>query len=185
LNYGAKEYLSLDASSSSQEVLTTAFQQIDEYNPFFIYLYINDSNLALMKQDPKAYYTSLKNFDLNLGDFIKKLREYGYYDRSMLIITSARSTSASNYVPLLLRGPQCKTNTTINSSLILDVVPTLSAFFTISPPLEAKGIPMYGAMLADEQEQVSLMRKWITGYQKDRLDSWNKQYELQNELDKT
>lgn len=184
-NYGEKEYVSLEATASSKNVLETAFEQIDKFNPFFVYVYINDINLALMKQDQKAYYASLKNFDLNLGNFVKKLRDFGYYDRSMLIITSARSSSASNFVPLLMRGPQCKTNTTIKSSLILDVVPTLSAFFNISPPLNAIGIPMYGAMVADEQQQVNLMRKWIAGYQKDRLDSWNKRYELQNELDKT
>jgi len=184
-NYGEKEYFSLEADASSKTVLETAFEQMNKYHPFFVYVYINDIHLALMKQDQKAYYASLQNFDLNLGSFIKKLKDFGYYDRSLLIITSARSSSSSNLVPFLMRGPQCKTNTTIKSSLILDVIPTLSLFFNISPPPGAIGVPMYGAMAADESQQVSLMRKWIADYQKDRLASWNKRYELQNELDKT
>lgn len=180
-----KEYFKLPVNSSSREVFERAFEQLNKDKSFFTYLYINNCVQELLKQDEKAYYEALKTFDNELGNFINKLKKNDLYNNSLIIISSARSSSPSNLVPLLIHGPRCKVNNRIESSMVIDIIPTVCCLIEVEPPFSSRGIPIYAALKVDDEEQLHHQKKWIDELQKDRFKNWNSNYEIMEELDRT
>ena len=108
--YGDKEYKKLAAKAPSQAVFDESFRSFSQTKPFFSYIYLDDCTDALLRLDQDEYYKVIRNFDAQLGSFVKRLKESGVYANSLIIVTSARSTSPSNMVPLVIYGPGCKAN---------------------------------------------------------------------------
>ncbi|HHW60519.1 MAG TPA: hypothetical protein GX404_01275, partial [Syntrophomonadaceae bacterium] len=183
--HGEKEYVKMDSQAKSGEILDVAYKHFNTRHPYFTYIYVNECTQALLKLDQKAYYQSIRNFDIQLGTLLKRLREEGDYDESMIIVTSARSSSSSNMVPLIIRGPQCKKNITIDGALVVDVFATICHAAGLEQPMTVQGIPLYSIMQATDEERYANLQEWNKSLLQDRVHNWNQQYQLQDDLQKT
>lgn len=183
--YGEKEYKQLAARSSSKDIMEEAFKSFSQNKPFFSYFYIDDCTDALLRQDQDAYYHAIRNFDTQLGIFVKRLKDSGLYDKSLIIVTSARSTSPSNLVPLIIYGPGCNVNSGMSGAMIIDVAPTICRLIGLEAPGSSRGIPIYGSLQLSEEEKQNIASTWIKDLQKDRQANWNMNFRLEDELSRT
>ncbi len=183
--YGDKEYKKLDAKAPSQAVFDEAFRSFSQTKPFFAYIYLDDCTDALLRLDQDEYYKVIRNFDAQLGSFVRRLKESGVYANSLIIVTSARSTSPSNMVPLVIYGPGCRANAAASGAMVIDVASTICRLIGIEAPSASRGIPLYNAFSVSEDTKPALTSSWIKDLQKDRQANWNMNYNLRDELDRT
>lgn len=183
--YGDKEYRKLDAKAPSQQVFEEAFKSFSQNKPFFSYIYFDDCTDALLRLDQDEYYKVIRKFDEQLGVFVTRLRDAGVFANSLIIVTSARSTSPSNTVPLIIAGPGCKINTTVSGGMVIDVAPTICKLVGLPAPAASRGIPLYSALAVKEEDKPDLYASWIKDLQKDRQANWSMNYSLEDELNRT
>ncbi|MEA1962295.1 MAG: hypothetical protein U9N81_13690 [Bacillota bacterium] len=185
-SHGDKEYIKMKTGLTSKEILEQVSQTIGKSNPFFTYIYIDDcaNDLLSLKQD--VYYESIKNFDFQLGEFLGHLKHNGLYDNSLIIVTSARSSSPSDMVPLIIHGPGCRSNGgKTQGVMVIDVVPTICDLLHLETPVSARGIPAFGAMSVEEDDKARFFNHWINELLVDRIDNWNMNYQLNDQLQRT
>lgn len=175
-------YVMLDANKSDKEVFSAAYDHFEKNDPFFTYIYLNDCMEKLLTLDEKAYYSSVKNLDQEIGDFVNKLRKKNLYYNSLIIITSPRSSSPSDMVPLIIRGPGCTTNVATSGTMILDVVPTIAKILEIAKPYSTRGIPVYDSIAIPNNEKEYMLNKWIAELKSERVITWNNYFDIQEEL---
>lgn len=180
-----KTYYCCDSADSDDKVFKEALARFNKQKPFLTYIYVNDCRNALLSLDDKAYYESVRTFDLALGTFINSLRKQDNYYNSLIIVTSPRSSSPSNQVPLIMQGPGLKTNTTISNTMITDVVPTVCRLLKVDNPAGNRGITANDALLLSYEEQHPAMLKWAESLKSDRVAAWSKYFELQDTLYQT
>ncbi|MGR6835780.1 alkaline phosphatase family protein [Syntrophomonas erecta] len=180
-----QSYIKLESRASDREVLQTAIESFKKGKPFFTYIYIDDCMQALLSLNEKTFYSSISRFDEQLGNFINFLRSEGLYYESMLVVTSSRSSSPSNAVPLIIHGPGIKMNLPIKNTMLIDLVPTIAYTSGIPTPYNARGIPIYDACKVSTRDQVYTLTKWVKDLQSDRITTWNRYYETQDELYRT
>jgi len=183
--YGDKEYRKLDAKAPSQKVFDEAFRSFSQSKPFFSYIYFDDCTDALLRLDQDEYYKVIRNFDEQLGSFVMRLKDSGVYPNSLIIVTSARSTSPSNMVPLIIAGPGCKVNAVMSGGMIIDVASSICRLIGIEAPAASRGIPLYSSFAVTEEAKPALNSSWIKDLQKDRQANWNMNYALEDELNRT
>lgn len=175
-------YVMLDANKSDKEVFTAAYSHFEKNTPFLTYIYVNDCMENLLTLDEKAYYNSVKKLDQEIGNFVNNLRKKNLYYNSLIIITSPRSSSPSDMVPLIIRGPGCTTNVTTTGTMILDVVPTVAKILRIAKPYSTRGIPVYEAIAIPNNEKEYMLNKWISELKSERVITWNNYFDVQEEL---
>ena len=180
-----KAYFSCDNADSDEKVLEQALAVFNKQKPFLTYIYLNDCRSALLTLDDKAYYETVRSFDLALGTFINSLRKQDNYYNSLIIVTSPRSSSPSNKVPLIMQGPGLKTNTCISNTMITDVVPTICSLLKVENPTGNRGIAAHDALLLSYEEQQNSLNKWTRSLKSDRIAAWGKYFELQDTLYQT
>ena len=180
-----KAYFSCDNADSDEKVLEQALAVFNKQKPFLTYIYLNDCRSALLTLDDKAYYETVRSFDLALGTFINSLRKQDNYYNSLIIVTSPRSSSPSNKVPLIMQGPGLKTNTCISNTMITDVVPTICSLLKVENPTGNRGIAAHDALLLSYEEQQKSLNKWARSLKSDRIAAWGKYFELQDTLYQT
>ncbi|MBP8819267.1 MAG: hypothetical protein KBG91_02400 [Syntrophomonadaceae bacterium] len=180
-----KAYFSCDNADSDEKVLEQALAVFNKQKPFLTYIYLNDCRSALLTLDDKAYYETVRSFDLALGTFINSLRKQDNYYNSLIIVTSPRSSSPSNKVPLIMQGPGLKTNTCISNTMITDVVPTICSLLKVENPTGNRGIAAHDALLLSYEEQQKSLNKWARSLKSDRIAAWSKYFELQDTLYQT
>lgn len=180
-----KAYFSCDNADSDEKVLEQALAVFNKQKPFLTYIYLNDCRSALLTLDDKAYYETVRSFDLALGTFINSLRKQDNYYNSLIIVTSPRSSSPSNKVPLIMQGPGLKTNTCISNTMITDVVPTICSLLKVENPTGNRGIAAHDALLLSYEEQQNSLNKWARSLKSDRISAWSKYFELQDTLYQT
>ncbi len=182
LNYGKDKYVGLKADSSDLEAIAKVMQNIPGGMPFFTFVYVNDSMQGLLSLDENTYYNCLMSFDESLGKLINTLKNNDLYYNSLIIVTSARSTSPSDLVPLVIHGPGCKTGTKTSSTLVLDTAATICRFVGIEAPAASIGVPVYDAMSISEEDKNYVYLKWVADLKKERIAQWNRYYGIQDEL---
>jgi len=183
--HGKETYRKLKPAAQSQEIFTEAYSAFQKNQPFFTYVYIDDCSESLLRQDNQAYQTAIRKFDTALGVFLKKLHDSGTYKDTLIVVTSARSSSPSNQIPIIMAGPGVKINTAISGSMIIDLASTICQLALLNAPANSRGIPMYSAFtVADDQKQ-PMVDDWIKALQKDRLDNWDMNYVMDDELSRT
>lgn len=180
-----KEYMTLGINTGSKELFEKAFTKLSENNAFFTYIYIDDCASALIRVDQQAYYKALTEFDTQFGVFVNKLKDEDLYNNTLFIITSARSSSPSDMVPLLIWGPGCKSNNHINGCMIMDVVPTICKMMGLPKPASSRGLPIYAAISPGDGDSDQLFSQWIKDMQVDRIRTWEMNYRLKDELYRT
>jgi membrane-anchored protein YejM (alkaline phosphatase superfamily) len=184
-NYGQDQYIALPPSSLDQEAFSRLIQNIPEQMPFFSFLYLNDSLEALLALDDNQYYSALMTFDSKLGQLISELKNHNMYQDSLIIITSARSTSPSDYVPMIIRGPGCRSGVKTSSSIVLDTVATICSFMGVDAPASSIGIPIYDAMTVRQEDREYVYAKWTADLKKERILQFTRYYDMQDELYRT
>jgi len=183
--HGQQEYRKLKPSASSQQIFTAAYNSFQKNPAFFNYIYIDDCSDVLLKQDHETYHAAIRKFDTELGLFLKKLHDSGKYKESLIIVTSARSSSPSHQVPLIISGPGVKVNSAISGSMIIDVASTICQLTGLDVPANSRGIPMYAALSITGDKKADLSDTWVKDLQKDRLNNWDMNYQLNDELGRT
>lgn len=181
---GDKEYVQMKAEEPDREVVRKAIEAFLKTRPYFTYIYLNDLAIAMLKGSQQDYYRSLKEFDSSLGHLIRTLKEQGFYDTTAIVVTSARSTSKSDMVPLVIKAPGVKSGYQIEGAMVIDVAPTLCALMGLQGPANASGIRLWGTFAAEEKNELVLAKKGIKELQMDRTKMWKKYYELKNERDR-
>lgn len=179
---GEKEYIMLDADGEDREVIRQAIKSFNENKPFFTYIYLNDCRNALLSLDEKTYYESIKNCDNSLGEFINFLRKQDLYYNSLIIVTSARSSSPSHFVPIIIHGPGCKNGSKITGSMVIDIAPTVCRVVGLDKLYGTRGIPIYEAINIPEDKKLNVLISCISELKKNRAYSWNKYFDTQDEL---
>lgn len=183
--HGNKEYRKIKPAAGSQQILEEAYSSFQKNQPFFNYIYIDDCSDVLLKQDQKAYFAAIRKLDTQLGVFLKKLHDSGKYKDSLIIITSARSSSPSHQVPFIMSGPGVKVNTAISGSMIIDLASTVCHLADLKVPANSRGIPMYAAFKVAADQKETINDAWVKDLQKDRLANWDMNYQLNDELGRT
>ncbi len=183
--HGQESYRKLKPSAGSKEILAEAYSSFQKNKPFFTYIYIDDCSEALLRQDHKAYQTAIRKFDTELGVFLKQLHDSGTYKDALIVVTSARSSSSSNQVPIIIAGPGVKVNSVIGGSMIIDMASTICQLAELDVPANSRGIPMYSAFMVAEGEKEKIHDAWIKALQKDRLANWDMNYLMNDELSRT
>ncbi len=183
--HSQQEYRKLKSSASSQQIFTAAYKSFQKNPAFFNYIYIDDCSDVLLKQDQETYHAAIRKFDTELGLFLKKLHDSGKYKESLIIVTSARSSSPSHQVPLIISGPGVNVNSAISGSMIIDVASTICQLTGLDVPANSRGIPMYAALSIMGDKKADLSDAWVKDLQKDRLNNWDMNYQLNDELGRT
>lgn len=183
--HGQQTYRKLKPSAGSKEIFAEAYSAFKKNQPFFTYVYIDDCSEALLRQDKKAYQTAIRKFDAELGVFLKQLHDGGTYKDALIIVTSARSSSSSDQVPIIMAGPGVKVNTVISGSMIIDLASTICRLTDLDVPANSRGIPMYSAFVVPEEQKQMIADDWIKALQKDRLANWDMNYLMNDELSRT
>jgi hypothetical protein len=184
-NYGDDKYTALKPDSRDHEAVQRVTARIPDGLPFFTLIYLNDSMEALLSMDDTSYYDALMSFDNSLGDMVNHLKNNNMYDDSLIMITSVRSTSPSDLVPLLIHGPGCRSGIRTSSVMALDTCATICSFMGISAPAASLGIPVYDAMTVRDEDKNYVNVKWIADLKKERIAQWGRYYENQDELYRT
>ncbi len=182
LAHGDSSYVKVDANKDDKEVLAEAYKHFEENNTFLTFIYVNDCREKLLTLDEKAYYNSVKNLDQEIGSFVAKLRKNNLYYNSLIVITSPRSSSPSDMVPLIIRGPGCTTNLNITGTMTLDALPTIAKITGLPKPYSARGIPIYEVIDIPADEKGYMMQKWIAELKNERVITWNNYFDIQEEL---
>lgn len=179
-----KTYYKVAGGASDYKVLEQAFKVFKQDSPFLTYIYLNDCRNALLSLDEKAYYETVKNCDEALGMFVNKLRTEDNYYNSLIVVTSARGSSPSNNVPLIIHGPGVKNNASIKNTMVIDVAPTICKLLKIDSPVNSRGITAIDALILTPEED-NIILKWADSLKSDRVSAWNQYFKLQGELYQT
>ena len=108
------------------------------------------------------YVAQIQYVDREFGEFLRKLKESGLYDQSLIIVTSdhgvswkanapGRVLSEANAdmifpVPLFIKQPgQTEGRTSTEDAQLIDVLPTIAAAVAIDPPWPVAGRNLFGA----------------------------------------
>lgn len=183
--HGQETYRKLKSTARSQEILAEAYSVFQKNKPFFTYIYIDDCAESLLRHDNKTYQHAIRELDTSLGVFLKKLHDSGTYKDTLIVVTSARSSSPTNQVPVIMVGPGVKVNTAINGSMIIDLASTICHLADLNAPANSRGIPIYSAFVAAEDQKQMMADAWIKALQKDRLDNWDMNYLMDDQLSRT
>ncbi len=184
-NYGEDKYISLPASKPDGEAFTHFMQNIPDKTPFFSFIYLNDSMEALLSLDESSYYDALMTFDSSLGKLINRLKYHNMYYDSLIIISSARSTSPSDFVPMIIHGAGCRSGIKTSSSTVLDTAATICQFIGVKAPASSLGIPIYDALTVREEDKDYVNIKWIADLKKERTAQLTRYFDIQDELYRT
>lgn len=179
---GEKDYISLKSSATDREVLQRAMNKFRDNSPYLTYVYLDDCMKAMLSLDEKTYFKAVQEFDEGLGNFLAELRKEKLYYRSCIIVTGARSSSASDQVPLVIRSPRCVSGGIVTGTMTVDIAPTLYRLTAMEAPEGVQGIPVYEAFTLTREEQEQVMRQWVKDLKTDRM-SWSSRYwKLEDEL---
>lgn len=182
---GDNSYVQLDSKSSDKQVFDQAVDHFYSYKPFLTTIYTNDCLEGLLSVDKKAYYQATIAFDRSLGSFLDSLRKQELLDKSLIVLTSPRSSSVNRTCPLIMRGPNCKPATRVQHTMGIDVGPTLSRLTGMPKPFNAKGTPIYDVLNIKGEEEFLTLRQWVKELKEQRLNTWNKYLDLQDRLNRT
>lgn len=181
-DYGEAHYSSFEASLSDQELLARAVETFKQHKPFYNYIVLNDCREAFLTLDDKHYYRTVAQTDQAIGDFLAFLRNEGLYYSSIIIVTSPRSSSPSDQVPLIIHGPGFQVGTRISNSMIVDITPTLCMLSGLKQPPGSRGVPLYDALLYTSNERMGQLNQWVKALQEERIINWQQYYLLQDEI---
>jgi len=182
---GDNSYIQLDAKSTDKQVFDQAIDHFYNYKPYFTAIYTNDCLEGLVSVDKQAYYQATIAFDRSLGSFLDGLRKQELLDKSLIVLTSPRSSSVNRTCPLIMRGPTCKPATRVQHTMGIDVGPTLSRLTGMPKPFNAKGTPLYDVLNLKGEEEFLTLRQWVKELKEQRLNTWNKYLDLQDKLNRT
>jgi ABC-type sugar transport system ATPase subunit len=147
------------------------------------------ADIKLLKMDAKENILQgiyvLPDDRQDLGQLISELKNHNMYQDSLIIITSARSTSPSDYVPMIIRGPGCRSGVKTSSSIVLDTVATICSFMGVDAPASSIGIPIYDAMTVRQEDREYVYAKWTADLKKERILQFTRYYDMQDELYRT
>jgi hypothetical protein len=178
----AGTYIKVDAKQNDRQVFQTAIEQYNAEHPYFTYIYSNDCLDALLSLNQKNYYQSITKVDQYIGELLDDLRKHDQLDKTLIVITSPRSSSTSNFSPLIMRGPGCKSGVIMTDTMLIDVFPTLSYLLGIKTQFNVRGIPLYEAIAVEPRNQISVLNMWINSLKKERIITWNRYFQSQEEL---
>ncbi len=181
-DYGEAHYRSVDATATDQQVLDLAVEIFEEQKPFFNFIVLNDCWEARLTLDEKRHHQAIAQTDTAIGEFLAFLRNQKLYYNSIIMVTSARSCSLSDQVPLIIHGPHFQVGTRIGHSMILDITPTICLLSGLKTPLGSRGIPLYDALLYTSEERGSQLQKWVKALQEERSLNWQQNYQMQDEI---
>ena len=136
----AGTYIKVDAKQNDRQAFQTAIEQYNAEHPYFTYIYSNDCLDALLSLNQKNYYQSITKVDQYIGELLDDLRKHDQLDKTLIVITSPRSSSTSNFSPLIMRGPGCKSGVIMTDTMLIDVFPTLSYLLGIKTQFNVRGI---------------------------------------------
>lgn len=178
----AGTYINVDAKQNDHQVFQAAIEQYNAEHPYFTYIYSNDCLDALLSLNQKNYYQSITKVDQYIGELLDDLRKHDQLDKTLIVITSPRSSSTSNFSPLIMRGPGCKSGVIMTDTMLIDVFPTLSYLLGIKTQFNVRGIPLYEAIAVEPRDQISVLHMWINSLKKERIITWNRYFQSQEEL---
>lgn len=181
-DYGEAHYASFEASLSDQELFTKVTEIFKQQRPYYNYIVLNDCREALLTLDDKHYYQTIAKTDQAIGDFLAFLRNEKLYYDSIIIVTSPRSSSNTDQVPLVIHGPGFQVGTRISNSLVIDITPTLCMLSGLKPPQGCRGIPLYDALLYTSNERMGQLNQWVKALQEERTTNWQQYYLMQDEI---
>lgn len=181
-DYGEAHYACVDAALTDRQVLEKAVEIFGKQKPFYNYIVLNDCREAMLTLDEKRYYQTIADTDSAIGDFLAFLRNQKLYYNSIIIVTSPRSCSSSDQVPLIIHGPSLQVGTRISNAMIIDITPTLCMLSGLKTPVGSRGIPLYDALLYTSEERGSQLLKWVKALQEERSVNWQQNYQMQDEI---
>ncbi|MGE5405167.1 MAG: hypothetical protein ACM3PP_09510, partial [Candidatus Saccharibacteria bacterium] len=181
---GEKEYVKLPAGMPDTDVMKKAVDTFLARKQFFTYIYLNDCRSTVSRTSNREFYNKLRKIDLAVGKLVLALKEYSLYDSAAIVITSARSSSSSDMVPLIIKAPNLKSNYSINGACVVDIAPTLCSMMDLKAPMNSSGLVMWNTFEGrKEKNSQALIYNRIEDLQKERLLVWKKYYEMVKERD--
>lgn len=181
-SHAEDDYVKIEEKQNSEYALSLALENMKQNKPFFTYIFLNDTSLALKQLDAELYQKNLQAMDKNIGDFIKGLKNIEVYDNSLIIITSAKSSSPSNYVPLIINSPNTKINKKIENTMLLDIIPTICHYVNLKKPYHAKGLILYETFNFESEKLDNIYPLWIEDMKKERSSNWKNLYLKDDEI---
>lgn len=179
------DYIKIDAHQNDRQAFQMAIEKYNAEHPYFTYIYTNDCLEALLSLDQKAYYQSITKVDQYIGELLDNLRKRDELNQTLIVITSARSSSSSHFSPLIIHGPRCRTGVEMKDTMLIDVFATLSYLMGLKSQFNVRGIPLYEALAVEPRNQITVLNTWINALKKERIIIWNKYFQSQDELYQT
>lgn len=165
---------------SDKQAFELLFQTISERKktdkPFFLSLYTFGTHIALDSQDEqygsgtKPILNRFKNFDIQFGNFIKKMNDVGGFDNTILVFTTdhatyvdeeyvehfpSRSYGSLDRVPFFIYHTGIKPETIdVNGRNSLALAPTILDFMDISEENYFLGTSLFSKNTFDELETI-------------------------------
>lgn len=181
---GEREYVKMGAIQSDTEIMKRASELFLRYRPYFTYIYLNDCRTPMIGSNKEAY-ARLRTVETEIDRFVTTLKERSLLSYTTLVITSSRSSSPSNMVPLIIRGPMIKQNYNLDGASIVDIAPSLCVMAGLDRARTSTGLVMWNAMLPERKRgSAEYAEQQVRDLQQERLQVWQKYYAMEVERDR-
>ena len=181
---GQEEYVKIDSQQPDSKVMEKAIGLFLVKKPYLTYIYLDDCKTSARQVKSKDHHKNLKNLDTEIDKLVKVLKSRNIYDETGLIITSSRSSSPSDMVPLILKSSGIKVNSRLRGVNVIDVAPTICALAGLERPNSSSGIVFWDAFVPGKKYGAeTLIKRQMEELQQERLKVWSKLYQTMKERD--
>lgn len=182
-SHGSKQYLKVKEKNDLL-VMKQAFDSFNREKPYLTYIYLGQPRKALERHDREAYYVALDYSQQAVGYLLHQLEAGGIAGYCTIVVTSARSSSNSNLVPIIIKSPGIQPETKIDGMKVTDLAGTICAFTNLSSVYASRGvIPWAVTKTSSASATAYYQDKQIKEMYRDRLDTSQQYYRLQDHRD--
>jgi len=182
-SHGSKQYLKL-TEKNDLEVMKQAVEVVAKEKPYLTYIYLGQPRRAIERHDEDAYYVALDYSQQAMGYLLSHLETMGIDDYSTIVVTSVRSSSTSNLVPIIIKSPAVKAEVKLDGMKVTDLAGTICTFNNLPNPYGSTGIIPWVAMKTATQTATTFYQeKQIKEMYRERMDTSKQYYRLQDHRD--
>jgi chorismate mutase len=181
---GQEEYVKIESQQPDSKVMEKAIALFLEKKPFLTYIYLDDCKTTAPRVKSEDHYKNLRNVDLEIGKLVKALKDWNMYGETGIIVTSSRSSSPSDMVPLIVKSSGVRANVTLQGVNVIDITPTICALAGLEGPHSSSGVILWNAFMPGKKYgSETLIRRQVDELEKERVRVWTRFYQSMKERD--
>ncbi len=174
--------MKIESQAPDSQVMKKAIALFLEKKPFLTYIYLDDCKTTAMRVKSEDHHRNLKKVDLEIGKLVEVLKDCNMYRKTGIIVTSSRSSSPSDMVPLIVKSSGIRAKTVLQGVNVIDVTPTICALAGLEGPHSSSGIVIWDAFVPGEKYGAeTLIKRQVDELRKERVRVWARFYQALKE----